>query len=128
MQHTIVAIISLASAFLTSIAVIIWSIRQPELREGWRAVFKRIKEAREAQYDPEDITAFFREYWIIIGEMADTNCLDRLTNLTMDMEIFQRKFHNKVPGALFDSKMLSLIQRYDIERKRVMYMNAPKKN
>lgn len=126
MQYTAIAFIALATGFLTSIAVIVWSIRQPELLDGWRAVWKRVKETHDAKYASEDITEFFREYWIIVGEMADTNCLERMTGIAIELEMFQRKFYNKVPESLFDSKMLSLIQRYDIERKRVMYLK-PKK-
>lgn len=100
-------------AALTAVAVIVWSIRQPELKQGWKAVFKRIKEARAAQYNPEDITECIRMYWRIVGDIADAPGLDELQSLTLDMEVFRRKFVDRVPDGLYDEKMLSLISIYD---------------
>lgn len=112
MLHPAIITGSLVAA-MTAVAVIVWSIRQPELKQGWRAVFKRIKQARAAQYDPEDITECIRMYWRIVGDIADAPGLDELQSLTLDLEVFRRKFVDKVPDGLYDGKMISLIEIYD---------------
>ena len=106
---------------MTGFAVVIWSIRQPELRQGWRAVFKRIKEAHMAQYHPDDITECIKMYWRIVGDIADAPGMDELQSLTIDMEVFRRKFVDRVPDGLYDDKMLSMIQIYDKHWRRIMY-------
>ena len=100
-------------AALTAVAVIVWTLRQAEFCEGWKAIWRKVKEARAAQYDPEDITECIRMYWRIVGDIADAPGMDELQSLTLDMEVFRRKFVDKVPDGLYDSKMLSLIQIYD---------------
>ncbi len=112
MLHPAIITTSLVAA-LTAVAVIVWSIRQPELKQGWKAIWRRVKEARAAQYDPSDITECIKMYWRIVGDIADAPGLDELQSLTLDMEVFRRKFVDKVPDGLYDGKMISLIEIYD---------------
>lgn len=100
-------------AALTAVAVIVWSIRQPEIKEGWKAIWRKVKEARAAQYNPDDITECIKMYWRIVGDIGDAQGLDELLALTLDLEVFRRKFVDKVPDGLYDAKMISLIQIYD---------------
>lgn len=101
------------AAALTSIAVIVWSIQQPELKDGWRALWRRVVDETKAQYKSDDISEFLRTYWRIVGDIADAPGLDELQSLTLDMEVFRRKFVDKVPDGLYDTKMISLIEIYD---------------
>jgi hypothetical protein len=98
---------------MTAVAVIVWTLRQAEFREGWKAIWRKVKDARAAQYDPSDITECIKMYWRIVGDIADAPGLDELQSLTLDMEVFRRKFVDKVPDNLYDGKMISLIEIYD---------------
>lgn len=103
-------LIGLIVSNLTTLAVIVWSVGEPDIREGWRKVFQRIKESQSAQYDSDNIQAFFRQYWELVDDIHECTNLHDWKKLHVEIEAFEKIYTDEVPEALLNSKTDTLLK------------------
>jgi hypothetical protein len=103
-------LIGLIVSNLTTLAVIVWSVGEPDIREGWRKVFQRIKESRSDQYDSDKIQAFFRQYWELVDDIHECTNLHDWKKLHVEIEAFEKIYTDEVPEALLNSKTDTLLK------------------
>lgn len=101
-------IIGLILSNLTTLSIIVWSLKEPDIKQGWKKILQRVKESREMQYSPEDIQRFFRAYWDLIADVQDCTNMHAWQKLGIEIDAFQKAFRDKVPDALMDRKYDSL--------------------
>lgn len=108
--NMVALLIALIVSNLTTLAVIVWSVGEPDIREGWRKVFQRIKESRATQYDSDKIQAFFRQYWELVDDIHECTNLHDWKKLYVEIEAFEKIYTDEVPEALLNSKTDTLLK------------------
>ena len=108
--NMVALLIGLIISNLTTLAVIVWSVGEPDIREGWRKVFQRIKESRATQYDSDRIQAFFRQYWELVDDIHECTNLHDWKKLHVEIEAFEKIYTDEVPEALLNSKTDTLLK------------------
>lgn len=101
-------IIGLVVTNLTLVLLFVWSLRDEQIRNGWKGVLKRVKESRMTQYHSDDVQNFTKSYWNLIGDLYDCNNLGSWQQIGVEIEVFERFFDCLVPDAILESRSQNL--------------------
>ena len=108
--NMVALVIGLILSNLTTLAIIVWSIGEPDIREGWKKVFQRIKESRA-----DKIQAFFRQYWELSEDLHELTSLHDWKRLQVEIEAFDKIYTNEVPDLLLDKKVKNLYNLHSVK-------------
>lgn len=112
-HNMIILIVGLIVSNLTTLAIIVWSIEEPDIRQGWKKVFQKIKESRATQYNSDNIQAFFRQYFELIDDVDECTNLHDWKRLHVEIEAFERVYNNKIPETLLETKTINLLKLHN---------------
>lgn len=71
------------------------------------------------QYKAEDIQACIKMYFDIVADMTSCTCRGEMKSYFIDIDIFEKRFRNKVPQDLFYPYLNRLDNLWHQETKRV---------
>lgn len=88
-------------------------MEEPDIRQGWKKIFQKIKESRATQYDSGKIQAFFRQYFVLIDDIDECTNLHDWKRLHVEIEAFERIYNNTIPESLLESKTINLLKLHN---------------
>lgn len=82
-------------------------------------LIERLREMMRKKYNPQDIQDCIKMYFDIVADMTSCTCKGEIKSYFIDIEIFEKRFRNKVPQDLFYTYLNRLEQLWAQETKRV---------
>ena len=67
-----------------------------------------IKSFDSQSYNDEDIRECIKMYWQIRRDITTCYCMSEMNSFFIDLEIYNKKFKNKVPSTLLDTHNFEL--------------------